>query len=51
MGLFQNLPAGGFAVIVIIAISGPYLRGRIPMLRRRLSHSRADVPQREKEVR
>ena len=27
------------SVIVIIAISGPYLKGRMPMLRRRLSHS------------
>ena len=28
------------SVIVIIAISGPYLKGRIPMLRRRLGHAR-----------
>lgn len=28
------------SVIVIIAISGPYLKGQVPMLRRRLSHGR-----------
>ena len=28
------------SVIVIIAISGPYLKGRVPMLRRRLGHGR-----------
>ena len=28
------------SVIVIFAISGPYLKGQIPMLRRRLSHGR-----------
>ena len=28
------------SVIVVIAISGPYLKSRVPMLRRRLSHSR-----------
>ena len=28
------------AVIVIIAISGPYLKAQAPMLRRRLSHGR-----------
>lgn len=30
------------SVIVIIAISGPYLKGRLPMLRRRLKHGAAD---------
>ena len=29
------------SVIVIIAISGPYLKGRVPMLRRRLAHGAA----------
>ena len=28
------------SAIVVIAISGPYLKSRVPMLRRRLSHSR-----------
>ena len=28
------------SVIVIIAISGPYLKGRVPMLPRRLGHGR-----------
>ena len=32
------------AVIVVLAISGPYLKGRAPMLRRRLSHARSDRP-------
>lgn len=30
------------SIIVIIAISGPYLKGRLPMLRRRLKHGTAD---------
>ena len=38
------------SVIVIIAISGPYLKGRVPMLRRRLGHGR-EVRGSEKEVR
>ena len=38
------------SVIVIIAISGPYLKGQIPMLRRRLSHGRG-ARETEKEVR
>ena len=38
------------SVIVIIAISGPYLKGRIPMLRRRLGHGR-EARGTEKEVR
>ena len=38
------------SVIVIIAISGPYLKGRVPMLRRRLGHGR-EVRGTEKEVR
>ena len=37
------------SVIVIIAISGPYLKGRIPMLRRRLGHGR-EARGTEKEV-
>ena len=38
------------SVIVIIAISGPYLKGRVPMLRRRLGHGR-EARGTEKEVR
>lgn len=38
------------SVIVIIAISGPYLKGQLPMLRRRLGHGR-EVRGSEKEVR
>ena len=38
------------SVIVIIAISGPYLKGRVPMLRRRLGHGR-EVRGSGKEVR
>ena len=38
------------SVIVIIAISGPYLKGRIPILRRRLGHGR-EARGTEKEVR
>ncbi len=38
------------SVIVIIAISGPYLKGQVPMLRRRLSHGR-QAGNSEEEVR
>ena len=38
------------SVIVIIAISGPYLKGQVPMLRRRLGHGR-EARGTEKEVR
>ena len=38
------------SVIVIIAISGPYLKGQLPMLRRRLGHGREGRGS-EKEVR
>ena len=38
------------SVIVIIAISGPYPKGRVPMLRRRLGHGR-EARGTEKEVR
>ena len=38
------------SVIVIVAISGPYLKGQIPMLRRRLSHGR-EALENEWEVR
>ena len=38
------------SVIVIIAISGPYLKGQLPMLHRRLGHGR-EVRGSEKEVR
>ena len=38
------------SVIVIIAISGPYLKGRVPMLRRRLTHAR-EARGTEREVR
>ena len=38
------------SVIVIVAISGPYLKGQIPMLRRRLRHSR-EALENEREVR
>lgn len=41
------------SVIVVIAISGPYLRDQLPMLRRRLRHGRdsADLPVSGKEAR
>ncbi len=41
------------SVIVVIAISGPYLRDQLPMLRRRMRHGRdsADTPFSGKEVR
>ena len=38
------------SVIVVIAISGPYLKSRVPMLRRRLSHAR-EARGTEREVR
>ena len=38
------------SVIVVIAISGPYLKSRVPMLRRRLSHAR-EARGAEREVR
>ena len=39
------------SVIVIIAISGPYLKGQVPMLRRRLGHGREARGTEGKEVR
>lgn len=39
------------SVIVIIAISGPYLKGQVPMLRRRLGHGREARGAEGKEVR
>lgn len=39
------------SVIVIIAISGPYLKGQVPMLRRRLGHGREARGTDGKEVR
>ena len=41
------------AVIVVAAISGPYLKGQVPLLRRRFSHSDAEatsVPKSGKEA-
>ena len=35
------------SVIVVIAISGPYLRGGLPLLRRRLAHGRGSAAKRE----
>ena len=35
------------SVIVVIAISGPYLRGELPLLRRRLAHGRGSAAKRE----
>ena len=39
------------SVIVVIAISGPYLKSRVPMLRRRLGHGREARGTEGKEVR